>query len=137
MKLAIIGNNKTDGKKVCFDLIDVIDFENGKAVASSIYGNSDQFDNVDYIIADDLTIAVGHIEIENDWYPWWSVENLGWAFIREKRDIELARTDWTQVPDNSLTPEKKLEWANYRQALRDITTAFTEAIDVVWPDRPV
>jgi hypothetical protein len=136
MKLAIIGNNKVDGAKVCYDLIEVVDFESGSAVARGIYGNTPLFDNLDFLIADDLPIAVGHIEINGNWYPWHSVENLGWVWVREKRDIELARTDWTQVSDNSLTPEKRLEWANYRQTLRDITTAFAEAVEVVFPDRP-
>lgn len=36
---------------------------------------------------------------------------------REKRDLLLAQSDWTQVAD---TPVDKQEWATYRQALRDL-----------------
>ena len=38
--------------------------------------------------------------------------------LRQKRDILLVESDWTQVPDyNSPT---KAAWATYRQALRDL-----------------
>ena len=44
-----------------------------------------------------------------------------WVNLREKRNRLLNGSDWTQLPDCSLTDAKKAEWATYRQALRDIT----------------
>lgn len=41
--------------------------------------------------------------------------------ILEKRLAYLISSDWTQLVDSPLTPEKKQEWAEYRQQLRDIT----------------
>jgi hypothetical protein len=41
--------------------------------------------------------------------------------VRRKRSGLLAESDWTQFNDSPLSAEKKLEWATYRQALRDIT----------------
>jgi len=41
---------------------------------------------------------------------------------REQRNKLLSDTDWTQITDSPLTSEKKTEWANYRQALRDLPT---------------
>ena len=43
-----------------------------------------------------------------------------WDDIIDKRNSKLRDSDWTQIPDSPLTAEKKLEWATYRQALRDI-----------------
>jgi hypothetical protein len=40
-----------------------------------------------------------------------------WEQIRNWRNYELARTDWTQVAD---APVDKAAWATYRQALRDL-----------------
>ncbi len=39
--------------------------------------------------------------------------------IRLERIVLLRECDWTQLPDNVLTPEKKSEWRTFRQALRD------------------
>lgn len=38
--------------------------------------------------------------------------------IRAKRNKLLMDSDWTQIPDNPMT--NKIEWATYRQALRDL-----------------
>lgn len=68
-----------------------------------------------------------------------------WYRIRKERNIKLTETDWTQIPDNSLTPEKRNEWSIYRQALRDITTTQTITVDdsdfpkvssITWPTPP-
>jgi hypothetical protein len=40
-----------------------------------------------------------------------------WKQIKRWRNAELARTDWTQLPD---APVDKTAWASYRQALRDL-----------------
>ena len=58
--------------------------------------------------------------------------------IKAYRFNLLQACDWTALPDAPLTPEKKLEWAAYRQALRDITDDQPNVMfeDVVWPDEP-
>ena len=62
-----------------------------------------------------------------------SIEELE-AQAREQRDVLLAASDWTQLPD---VPEATREaWAVYRQALRDVPQqdGFPENID--WPAKP-
>lgn len=56
--------------------------------------------------------------------------------LRAERDMKLAETDWTQVPDSPLDAADKSAWQNYRQALRDITQTYTSLDDVVWPTKP-
>lgn len=59
--------------------------------------------------------------------------------IRHRRAQLLAWSDWTQLPDAPLSPEKKLAWAEYRAALRNMTTVFADAVndvDIVWPKNP-
>lgn len=58
--------------------------------------------------------------------------------IKADRFVMLQASDWTQANDSPLTPEKKAEWAAYRQALRDITETQPNILyaDVVWPTEP-
>ena len=54
--------------------------------------------------------------------------------VRDTRNTLLQISDWTQLPDSPLSPEKKAEWAAYRQQLRDITEQNINS--VVWPKEP-
>jgi hypothetical protein len=68
--------------------------------------------------------------------------------IRSARNRILVETDWTQMSDSPLTNEKKQEWANYRQALRDLPNSIDDISvyvnenftirwqDIPWPTRP-
>ena len=71
----------------------------------------------------------------------WSEEQIEqattqqWIFVRGDRDKRLQESDWTRLDDVPLTEAKKLEWANYRQALRDVTDQ-TDPFEIVWPTKP-
>lgn len=56
-----------------------------------------------------------------------------WPTIRARRDVLLAQSDWTQLPDVPLAT--KAAWADYRQALRDIT-AQPDPTNITWPVAP-
>ena len=60
--------------------------------------------------------------------------------IKTIRTRKLGNSDWTQMPDSPLTLEQKVEWATYRQALRDLPDNLTgEEItieDAPWPTPP-
>lgn len=56
--------------------------------------------------------------------------------IRAERNQKLSDCDWTQLDDTPLTNAKKLEWATYRQALRDVSAQEGFPWDVTWPDAP-
>ncbi len=57
-------------------------------------------------------------------------------FIREERNRRLFECDWTQGADSPLTEEKKEEWRQYRQALRDLVSNITTPGSVIWPIKP-
>lgn len=57
------------------------------------------------------------------------------ASVRRKRDALLAASDWTQVLDAPLSAEAKEAWAEYRQALRDVTKQ-ADPSHIVWPKSP-
>jgi hypothetical protein len=49
---------------------------------------------------------------------------------------KLSDSDWTQISDTPLSQEQKQEWADYRQALRDLPQTFESADQVTWPVPP-
>ena len=53
--------------------------------------------------------------------------------IRNERNSLLVASDWTQVID---APVDQTAWAEYRQALRDITSQEGFPHNVVWPTKP-
>ena len=53
--------------------------------------------------------------------------------IRIERNSKLAECDWTQLAD---APIDDLEWAKYRQALRDIPSQAGFPYEVEWPKKP-
>ena len=63
--------------------------------------------------------------------------------LRRQRNAHLASCDWVMFEDSPVSDAtKKLEWQNYRQALRDITTQ-TPSLDadgnltgIIWPTPP-
>ena len=54
---------------------------------------------------------------------------------REQRNALLAASDWTQANDSPLAAEKKVEWASYRTALRNLP-ASEGWPSVTFPDTP-
>ena len=55
---------------------------------------------------------------------------------RNKRDILLSESDWTQLTDSQLTDVKKAEWATYRQSLRDVPSQTSFPTTITWPTKP-
>ena len=55
-------------------------------------------------------------------------------YAKHRRYMELKDTDWTQLPD--VPDATKTLWAEYRQALRDITSQEGFPFDIVWPEVP-
>lgn len=52
------------------------------------------------------------------------------------RDELLLKSDWTQGSDSTLSSEKKTQWAEYRQKLRDVPSQIGFPYDVKWPQKP-
>ena len=50
---------------------------------------------------------------------------------RNIRNVRLAESDWTQLPDCNVDKSK---WALYRQSLRDISTQENFPFSVNWPE---
>ena len=59
------------------------------------------------------------------------------AQARLKRNNLLSDTDWTQLPDVTITDANKELMRAYRQQLRDLFHNITDPRLIVWPDVPV
>ncbi|HHX8575402.1 TPA: phage tail assembly chaperone [Vibrio alginolyticus] len=58
-----------------------------------------------------------------------------WELIREQREPLLVEAD--HLVETALdTGVDEKPFRQYRQALRDITETFSDAKDVVWPQKP-
>jgi len=57
------------------------------------------------------------------------------ASNRSKRNSLLAQSDWTQANDSPLAAEKKVEWASYRTALRNLPSS-SDWPNVTFPTEP-
>lgn len=62
-------------------------------------------------------------------------------WIHGQRLHKFVTSDWTQLPDSPLSTEDKQAWANYRQALRDMTdtidlSRLKSHLGVPWPKAP-
>jgi|MEHZ01.5.fsa_nt_MEHZ011526083.1_3 hypothetical protein len=65
------------------------------------------------------------------------VNNQPLQELRTERDTLLNQTDKYGVSDYPhTTPEKKQEWLDYRQALRDLPANTADPSNPVWPTLP-
>ena len=68
-----------------------------------------------------------------------TLPNVVPEWLRQRRNLLLSDSDWTQGADSPLSSSKKTEWQTYRQALRDLPTTYpnpTSKGDIVWPTKP-
>tara|TARA_Y100000004_G_scaffold97319_1_gene108934 strand:- start:440 stop:739 length:300 start_codon:yes stop_codon:yes gene_type:complete len=59
------------------------------------------------------------------------------ADLRQRRNSLLLSSDWTQLPDTTLTNTQKQSWMQYRTELRNITNGLTTVEDVNGVSFPV
>jgi endonuclease/exonuclease/phosphatase family metal-dependent hydrolase len=59
------------------------------------------------------------------------------ADLRQKRNTLLSASDWTQLPDTTLTNTQKQSWMQYRTELRNITDGLKTVEDVNGVSFPV
>ena len=65
--------------------------------------------------------------------------DMAMADLRAKRNKDLQDSDWTQLPDNTLTSEQRNAWMQFRTELRNITNGLTtveQVKNVDYPDKP-
>lgn len=59
-----------------------------------------------------------------------------WVELRNTRNEALLETDWTQGADAPIDEAKKLEYQQYRAALRSLPENTTDPRSPTWPSKP-
>ncbi len=129
MRVAVVTNNIVENVIVSENL------ETARAFLPTLY--PDFHENYSVFDCDVEKISGNGCQlIDGVWEEPGSIAVLGWGAIRRDRDFLLGISDWTQISDSPLSEEKKKEWAEYRSALRNITSSTENPKDVVFPEPP-
>jgi hypothetical protein len=75
------------------------------------------------------TIALSQGEIDD-------VELFKWNNVRDRRNLYLEKSDWTQLSDIALDANTVSNFVTYRQILRDIPQTQSDPWNITWPDIP-
>ena len=119
---------------------DVIDFQN-ITQGCTLIKDAEGHWNTHYVVNGKIVLLPPKSTTEAQVFDY---EQQKWVKDTEKqksdvlttRSILLYQSDWTQIPNNPLTPEQQQAWAVYRQELRDVTSQSGYPFDVVWPTPP-
>lgn len=97
--------------------------------------DSDQVRSVQLL--DDTTVNEYHFKADYVVYFVDLGDSPKLELIRQQRNSKLSECDWTQLPDAPLSSEQKQEWAEYRQALRDLPQLQNLNVNAPqWPEMP-
>jgi hypothetical protein len=123
---------------------------NGKIIKTGICSDDSFSLQGQYVIEGTANDATQYIENgivvdmppKPDWACEFNYETKQWqrdeigqiAQINMERASLLLSSDWTQLPDVPIST--KQAWAEYRQALRDITSQEGYPFNVIWPTKP-
>ena len=128
--------SKIDGKIIRTGLCGDEDFnlqaKENESIAEGIYPDDKYYWDKNFVLIP---------EKPNEDYYVFDYKSKSWIIdevilknsIEARRNSELSFSDWTQLPDVPLTT--KQAWADYRQALRDITMQ-PDPFNIVWPTKP-
>lgn len=100
-----------------------------------VTGQEPSYDPVRERLAGPTYAVVGQT-IERTWTVEQVPDEEKAGHVRAQRNELIAKCDWTQLDDTPITNSKKLEWAAYRQALRDIPDQPGFPWDITWPTQP-
>ena len=82
-------------------------------------------------VADDASKIIQDGKIVEKPAPSDSVKNdAAILALRLRRDLLLADTDWTQLPDSPLSDSAKNEWQEYREKLRNLPSENEDILDI-------
>ena len=111
----------------------------GFVIATYYSGQGFYIDNNDYETLrwyEDNTITKPTLEeLTEKWDEHLAAQPL--KELRQERNQRLTYTDYLFTSDfPHTTPEKKQEWLDYRQALRDLPSVTEDPENPVWPSIP-
>lgn len=70
------------------------------------------------------------------WDPETATDDMILQSIRAYRNRQLSASDWTQLPDVTLSSDEVEAWKQYRQELRDMLKQNDDPKLIVFPEPP-
>lgn len=89
-----------------------------------------EYKGSDYRIIDGVPVAKSQSEKDE------AEKARAWIELRNTRNEALLETDWTQGGDAPIDEAKKLEYQQYRSALRSLPENTTDPRNPTWPTKP-
>ena len=103
-------------------------------------GCEETLSNVVWFSQNTSTEAPFPIPTQQECEDYWNTtlkNKLALENLRRKRNFLIKGSDVYSLPDYPhSTPEKKQEWLDYRQSLRDLPANTEDPVNPVWPIAP-
>lgn len=126
------GRSRTDNTS--FTLEEIVD-----AGFTGPYNRPDYDDQTHNLVWNSVTLEYSIEEkVVYDPEAGFSQEQL-WDIFRAERNFRLEKSDWSMLQDAPISEQKKEEWSNYRQQLRDLPSkieTISSMRDINWPIIP-
>jgi len=109
-----------------------VDFTNDVLLQNDSDGRGDYIKEWNLDIAQPTQAQLDALDAQADF-------NVAITNLRTKRNKDLQDSDWTQLPDNTLTSEQRNAWMQFRTELRNITNGLTtveQVNNIDYPDKP-
>ena len=104
-----------------------------------LMGSSTSEPGLHYVESDQLVRMSERPSVSHDWdyatKQWVSNLDAAWASVRIERDRILRSSDWRVTKAAEVGQLIEPTWAEYRQALRDVTLQ-ADPLNIVWPVEP-
>jgi hypothetical protein len=124
------GNYNEEGAYIGFYVIDIHGDNIPSPCIELNYEKWQEAINGDYKVIDGVHTYIEPVLLTQE-----EMNEILLETVREERNSFLSSCDWTQLNDCKLSESKKLEWTQYRQALRDFPSTV-DLNNIVYPEKP-
>lgn len=102
--------------------VEYLDYEPSR-IGYIVAENNHQKNRGDLIPVREFESIIDNIEVVMDrkTNPFFGAsDEERWEIVRNSRNLELQKSDWTQLPDTALPEGERVRWKRYRHELRGI-----------------
>ena len=143
MDILLLLNSLRPGESITFNEGSIEDLSNVIWINQTTYTSDQDVSNVNVTWNEEANVYTEtpfSIPTQQECEDYWTAtlqNEITSKSLRHKRNALLDQSDkYVTVDFPHATPEKKQEWLDYRQALRDLPTATEDPANPVWPPVP-
>ena len=143
MDILLVLNSLRPGESITFNEGSNEDLSNVIWINQTTYTSDQDVSNINVTWNEESNVYTEtpfSIPTQQECEDYWTTtlqNELTLKSLRRKRDFLVKESDAYSLPDfPHATPEKKQEWLDYRQALRDLPSVTEDPLNPVWPTPP-